>query len=306
MHYTSHSKRIRLAFTLIELLVVIAIIAILIGLLLPAIQQVRTAAARTQSSNNLKQFGLATHNYHNAHNRFPGNVESYNGFTVTAIYLLLPQMEQNDLYEQAGVSNTTYLQFAHATPKYFLAPLDSSQPGNVLSVGGTDWGVCNYAPNHAVFGNPGSTAIDNTVFDDFATGTSGFDNYGRSFAAITDGLSNTLLFGERYGQCNAGGSLWAYRSTDPAPSSTAYPQAWNRMTFYPCNWTSQNATAPFTTRLPQFKPTVADCDPRNMQGFTSAACQNHDGGRQRSFRIPEHQSIDLVCRLLAQRQYSVG
>lgn len=106
---TTHRRR-RIGFTLIELLVVIAIIAILIALLLPAVQQAREAARRTQCKNNLKQLGLAIHNYHDVYMLFPGNIsESAGGFrNASWLTLMLPYIDQGTAYNQMEFSGTNY------------------------------------------------------------------------------------------------------------------------------------------------------------------------------------------------------
>src|SRR5687767_14087509 len=101
MHRPKSPAR-RAAFTLIELLVVIAIIAILIGLLLPAVQNVREAVARTQCQNNLHQHGLAFHNYHDSNNGLNSNIRPDAVSTVRVRWAtyILPYVEQDNLYRQ--------------------------------------------------------------------------------------------------------------------------------------------------------------------------------------------------------------
>jgi prepilin-type N-terminal cleavage/methylation domain-containing protein len=178
----------RSGFTLIELLVVIAIIAILIGLLLPAVQRVREAAARTQTLSNLKNVALSTHNYQSAYNRLPPMWNDYiaPGPAGSIHYHLLPYVEMDNLYRQAngyGPNDWT------AVVPIYTTPMDNTAP-NGTAFG---WGVANLAANFQVFGG----------------GPTGW-NSGLSIQRIGDGSSNTIFFATKYGQCGYGGSLWAH------------------------------------------------------------------------------------------------
>jgi type II secretory pathway pseudopilin PulG len=176
----------RSAFTLIELLVLIAIIAILIALLVPAVQKVREAAARAQCTNNLKQIGLALHNFHDSRKCFPPGNSKPNSFSVHS--LLLPYFEQAPLFNQIDFTKgaTTNTGPMAASIPVLNCP---SEPQSTLPAG---WGGNSYA------GNYGS----GIVWAQDATGSSGvfyhvIGEKGARFGDITDGTSNTAAFCER-------------------------------------------------------------------------------------------------------------
>lgn len=203
--------RLRTGFTLIELLVVIAVIAVLISLLLPAVQQAREAARRTQCKNNLKQIGISLHSYVSSHKVFPpGYVagatfpDTTNGWGWPA--MLLPQLDQAPLYNSLNFSlpleHSSNAAGAGTVLSVFLCASDIV-PGGQFSVTNGSTEIMRGAPSSyaATVGDDNSEVTDligNGVF---------FRNSSVGLADITDGTSNTVCVGDRaWGQTNG---MWA-------------------------------------------------------------------------------------------------
>ncbi len=294
-------RKRRTGFTLIELLVVIAIIAILIALLLPAVQQAREAARRTQCRNNLKQLGIALHNYHDTYGRFPfgmggtagKNYSTSNAGLLSGLAMLLPFIDQGPLWDRLSQGDANYPPMGPAPWKSGFAPFTADIesflcPSDPEAIATSGIGRTSYAMS------TGDTIRDNS----YGTSVRGLFPRYRCYRMrdIRDGSSNTVAMAEiailSDPQMIKGGiTCTGNKSLDQNPSQCLalidpnYPDRFG--SFNDCGWNNRGRRWPdgrapqtrFCTVLPPNSPNCNSASPKNDSSWGVYSAQSyHSGG----------------------------
>jgi prepilin-type N-terminal cleavage/methylation domain-containing protein/prepilin-type processing-associated H-X9-DG protein len=273
-------------FTLIELLVVIAIIAVLIALLLPAVQQAREAARRSQCKNNLKQYGVGIHNYHDTHGQFPLSGANWANPQVGWQVMLLPYVDQAPLYNllnfQIAAFNSPMPDGSLAMSKQVPMYICPTDPYSNLNSG---WAQSNYSGSLGAQRTPSNDSNCNQflgLVDQFgsqadhgnslmATQISGVFSrlgYSAKIRDISDGTSVTIAVGEILPNCNdhaPGGGWWNYNGAGNAHASVSV----NINNFTTC----ANPTIPSPGNNPA-------CAPQSNWNYSWGFRSRHTGGAQ--------------------------
>jgi prepilin-type N-terminal cleavage/methylation domain-containing protein/prepilin-type processing-associated H-X9-DG protein len=254
-------KRTAHAFTLVELLVVIAIIGVLVALLLPAIQAARESARRSQCTNNLKQIGLAIHNYELSYKRLPAGAVWSSAPKVrkgSILFFLLPFIEETGLYNAVDVHSpdfdnaVTTAQIGGKRVATFVCPSDE------LNGMYNQFAVHSYAASRgptAVYDNPGCScahpyaSFAMAPLDDATNYAGPFTRVGTTtkLGRVTDGLSKTIFFGEvRPGCSESVREGWAYTNNGNGYCTTIIPINYDTCNDQapdncarPCNWNTE-------------------------------------------------------------------
>ncbi|MSR31537.1 MAG: DUF1559 domain-containing protein [Gemmataceae bacterium] len=235
----------RRAFTLIELLVVIAIIAILIGLLLPAVQKVREAANRATCINHLKQIGVALHNYMNTFDTFPSGSLNSGSWGPSPLVFLMPYIEQEAIFRGYQINQASGASASPNDPVSIFKLKLLLCPSDINPTASTYYGWSNYHSNHGSWVVP--SGWDGTFGPNFSAGGKAAAPI-CGFKDIRDGMSNTCAFAE---VCNGPYDMSAawdaktdcFEGDNNASTTTAAARAY----FQGLNWRTAGGAAGWTT-----------------------------------------------------------